>query len=149
MDGPSYISLDRVGPEWADGIHALYRDAWWAAERPREAVVRMLAGSPVTAGLVEAGSDRLVGFARALTDQVFVGVVLDVIVAADLRGRGLGFRLMTDLLARPELTGLDYLELTCRPELMAFYRRFGFTERVGGSTLMRRSANPQLVGGVA
>jgi ribosomal protein S18 acetylase RimI-like enzyme len=143
---PVYVTIDRVGPEHADGVHALYREAWWAVERSREAVAAMLGRTPVTTGLLETGSGRLVGFARALTDQTFVGLVLDVIVAADLRRRGLGHRLMSELLARPELTGLDYVELTCQPELIAFYRRLGFTEHVGRSTLMRRSANPRLAG---
>ncbi|HLK44096.1 MAG TPA: GNAT family N-acetyltransferase, partial [Thermoleophilia bacterium] len=111
---PAYVSIDRVGPEHADGVYALYAEAWWAVDRSRESVVRMLEHTPVTTGLVEAASGRLVGFARALTDRTLVALVLDVIVASDLRGRGLGGRLMTELLARPELSGLDYLELTCQ-----------------------------------
>ena len=31
-----------------------------------------------------------------------------------------------------------WFELVCQPDLMPFYRRWGFTERVGGSTLMRK-----------
>ena len=30
------------------------------------------------------------------------------------------------------------LELVCQPELRAFYRRWGFSENVGRSALMRR-----------
>jgi len=114
-----------------------------AARTPRN-VERMLDGSDVVVGLVDSASDRLVGFARAITDRTFLAVVLDVIVAPDARGTGLGAKLMDELLARPELTDVDSIELVCQPELIAFYRRWGFTDSVGLSLLMRRTSNPLL-----
>jgi predicted GNAT family N-acyltransferase len=103
----------------------------------------MLDGSDVVVGLVDSASDRLVGFARAITDRSFLAVVLDVIVAPDVRGTGLGARLMDELLARPELADVESIEVVCQPELIAFYRRWGFTDSVGRSLLMRRT-NPLL-----
>jgi GNAT superfamily N-acetyltransferase len=128
-------------------VLALFRSAWWTAARSSEAVERMIEGSDVVVGLVDSTSDRLVGFARAITDGVFLAVVLDVIVAPDERGVGHGARVMNELLARPELAGVDSIELVCHPELIEFYRRWGFTDRVGQSLLMRRSNNPLLVRG--
>jgi len=129
------------------GVLALFHHAWWTAARSSEAVDRMIEGSDIVVGLVEPPSDRLVGFARAITDGVFLAVVLDVIVAPDVRGAGYGARLMDELLARPELASVDSIELVCQPELIEFYRRWGFTDRVGESLLMRRSNNPLLVRG--
>ncbi|MEV0808960.1 hypothetical protein [Micromonospora sp. NPDC050200] len=37
-------------------------------------------------------------------------------------------------------------ELVCQPDLMPFYWRWGFTEQVGHSGLMRRTADPRLTG---
>jgi ribosomal protein S18 acetylase RimI-like enzyme len=128
-------------------VLALFQSAWWTAVRSSEAVDRMIEGSDVIVGLVDSTSDRLVGFARALTDGVFLAVVLDVVVAPDVRGVGHGARVMDELLARPELAGVDSIELVCQPELIEFYRRWGFTDRVGQSLLMRRSNNPLLVRG--
>ena len=128
-------------------VVALFRSAWWTAARSPEAVDRMIDGSKVVVGLVDSTSNRLVGFARAITDGVFLAVVLDVIVAPDARGMGHGARLMDELMARPELEGVDSIELVCQPELIEFYRRWGFTDRVGRSLLMRRSNNPLLVPG--
>ena len=59
----------------------------------------MLDGSDVVVGLLERTSDQLVGFARAITDRTFLAIVLDVIVAPEFRGAGLGARLMDELLA--------------------------------------------------
>jgi ribosomal protein S18 acetylase RimI-like enzyme len=128
-------------------ILALFQSAWWTSTRSSEAVDRMIEGSDLAVGLVDSTSDRLVGFARAITDGVFLAVVLDVIVAPDTRGAGHGARLMDELLARPELAGVESIELVCQPELIGFYSRWGFTDRVGRSLLMRRSNNPLLVRG--
>jgi GNAT superfamily N-acetyltransferase len=130
-----------------DELVALFQNAWWTAARTPESVERMLQGSDVVVGLLDRASDHLVGFARAITDRTFLAVVLDVIVAPAFRGTGLGARLMDELLGRPELVDVDSIELVCQPELTAFYRRWGFTDSVGHSLLMRRTRNPFLVGG--
>lgn len=138
--------VDRFDDVRRDELVVLFRSAWWTATRTPEAVERMLHGSDVVIGLVDKPSDHLVGFARAITDGTFLAVVLDVIVAPDLRGTGLGARLMDELLARPELAEVDSIEVVCQPELIAFYRRWGFTDSVGRSRLMRRTSNPLLGG---
>jgi ribosomal protein S18 acetylase RimI-like enzyme len=146
MNTDGITVIDRLDGARRDELVSLFQSAWWTAERTPEAVERMLQSSDVIVGLVEGASDRLVGFARAITDRVFLAVVLDVIVAPAFRGAGLGARLMDELLARPELADVDSVELVCQPELIAFYRRWGFTDSVGSSLLMRRSSNPLLVG---
>lgn len=126
-------------------LQELYRATWWAATRSDEDVRALLAGSSLVVGLVNRPDDRLLGFARVLTDGRIVALVLDVIVHPDVRGTRLGERLMREVLSLPELEGIDSIELVCQPDLVAFYERFGFTENVGASRLMRRSANPNLV----
>jgi ribosomal protein S18 acetylase RimI-like enzyme len=122
----------------------LFQNAWWTKSRGPQAVERMVAGSDLVIGLVDPTSDRLVGFARAITDHVFLAVVLDVIVDPEYRGTGLGAQLMDELLASPELAEVDSIELVCQPELVDFYRRWDFTDEVGSSLLMRRTVNPLL-----
>ncbi|HEX6700188.1 MAG TPA: GNAT family N-acetyltransferase, partial [Gaiellaceae bacterium] len=104
MDEPTnVIVLDRVERSRREQLVALFRSAWWTKTRDADAVERMLEGSDLTVGLVDPASDRLIGFARAITDHTFLAVVLDVIVDPDYRGTGLGARLMNELLAQPEL----------------------------------------------
>lgn len=148
MSDDAIIVIDTVDGIKRDELVALFQSAWWTSERTLEDVERMLRGSDAVVGLVDRSSDRLVGFARAITDHTFLAVVLDVIVAPDLRGTGLGARLMDELLARPGLADVDSIELVCQPELVAFYRRWGFSASVGRSLLMRRTSNP-LLGGSA
>src|SRR4051812_30621957 len=139
-----FTVIDRVDAALRDDLVSLFQSAWWTAARTPEAIERMLDGSEVVVGLIDSASGRLIGFARAITDRTFLAVVLDRIVALDFRGSGLGARLMDELLSRPALADVDSIELVCQPELTAFYRRWGFTDAVGRSTLMRRTSNPLL-----
>jgi GNAT superfamily N-acetyltransferase len=97
----------------------------------------MLAGTDLVLALIDRATDRLVGFARALTDWRYRAYVYDVIVAAEWRDRGLGRVLVDAVLAR--LEGVESIELSCQPEMIPFYRRWGFRDDLGGSLLMRRS----------
>lgn len=133
-----------VEPERVPQLMDLYAGEWWTADRASADVVRMLEASDLVVALVDRSGDRLVGFARALTDDAYVALILDVIVAAPWRRRGLGAVLMRALVSHPRLAGVTSLELTCQPGLAAFYRRFGFTDQVGGSRLMRRTTDPRL-----
>ncbi|HEX5117030.1 MAG TPA: GNAT family N-acetyltransferase [Pseudonocardiaceae bacterium] len=104
----------------------------------------MLAASDLTLAVVDRESGRLVGFARVLADDVYLAVVLDVIVAPAWRAAGLGAMLMDAVVGHPRLAGVRSIELVCQPELIPFYRRWGFTDQVGPSRLMRGTADPLL-----
>jgi len=138
------VTVDRIEPARRGELLTLLATAWWAAHRSAASLDRMLDHSDAVVGLVDTSSDRLVGFARAITDRTFLAVVMDVVVDPTYRGQGLGERLVDDLLARPELSGVDSVELVCQPELVPFYRRLGFTDDVGRSLLMRRTENTLL-----
>ena len=60
--------------------------------------------------------DRLVGFARVLTDHVFVGLALDLVVEPEACGLDLGALLMDAIVTHPMLAGAKSLELVCQPE---------------------------------
>jgi GNAT superfamily N-acetyltransferase len=138
--------IREFGPARREELVGLFQSGWWTATRDRAAVDRLIDGSDVVLGLTDLVSERLIGFARSITDGVFLAVVLDVIVDPAYRATGLGARLMDELLAAEPLKRVESIELVCQPELIAFYERWGFTNRVGRSVLMRRTENPLLVG---
>ena len=119
-------------------LHALYLREWWTADRSLEETRRCVEGSQIRIGLIDDAGD-LVGFVRVVTDYTIKALVFDVLVAEAERGKGLGDRLMQLVLAHPDLAGVRHFELYCRPELEAFYERFGFRLEVGGVRLMRQS----------
>ncbi|MEJ3746266.1 N-acetyltransferase [Actinomycetes bacterium KLBMP 9797] len=78
-------------------LMALFAQAWWAKSRTHDDVRQMLANSDIVAGLARPADGRLLAFARVLTDFTYLALILDVVVAADARGHGLG--------AQPDLMG--------------------------------------------
>jgi GNAT superfamily N-acetyltransferase len=123
----------------------LFASAWWTAGRTIGDVTRMLAASDLVFALNYRPAGRLVGFARVITDGVYLAVVLDVIVAPGSRGSGLGAMLLEAIVGHPRLAAVRSVELVCQPNLVPFYRRWGFTEQVGRSRLMRRTTDPLLI----
>ena len=130
--------LETLSEELAGQLHALYQNEWWSAGRTREETTRVLEGSDLTLALVEEG--RLLGFARVLTDGVFKALIFDVIVAPEKRGSDLGRRLIDEIINHPTLGGVKHFELYCRPGMVPFYEKWGFTGDLGEIRLMRREA---------
>lgn len=138
MESARFGVRHELSHEHVDHLVALYQGSWWAAERERSEVDLMLASTDVVFALIEKSSDRLVGFARALTDDVYFAMVFDVMVASDYQGRGLGRLLLDAVVVHPRLAQVQSLELVCQPDLVPFYRQWGFDRAVGSSTLLRR-----------
>lgn len=136
----TYRTIDTLEDRHLPELMRLYADAWWSRERTVEQVRDLLRWSDLVVGLCAPPDDRLVAFARVLTDRTFRAMMYDVIVDANMRGRGLGHRLMQAVVSHPMLQGVEYVELYCRPELAPFYRSLGFTSPGSGVILMRRSA---------
>jgi GNAT superfamily N-acetyltransferase len=99
----------------------------------------MLEQTDIVVAFCERESCRLVAFARVLTDGVYKALILDVIVADSHRNHGLGRALMDALLEHTTLKTVRHLELYCLPELIPFYRRWGFTDELGELRFLRRT----------
>jgi GNAT superfamily N-acetyltransferase len=135
---------DAVEPGRIGQLLELYAATWWAPDRSGPDVAKMLAATDLVFALIDRSDDRLVGFARVLTDDTYLAVVLDVVVASEYRERGLGRMLLNAIVAHPRLSAVQSLELVCQPELIPFYRRWGFSDEVGPSRLLRRTARVPL-----
>jgi GNAT superfamily N-acetyltransferase len=146
---PAFEVRNQLSPPQVDDLLRLYRNEWWSSARTRADVERMLPASDLLFAMVERDSDSLVAFARVLTDRVYLAVVLDVIVAPEYRDRGFGRLLVEHVCSESALRDVASIELVCRPELMPFYRKWGFSEQVGRSRLMRRTSDPVLGDGAA
>ena len=136
----TYRVIDALNEHHIPQVMDLYRAEWWTRTRTVEQVRDILKWSDLVIGLCSQPGERLVAFARVLTDRTFKALIFDVIVAADHRGRGVGHRLVDAVLASPLLTQVEHVELYCRPELVTFYEEFGFRPPDSSVLLMRRSA---------
>jgi predicted GNAT family N-acyltransferase len=116
----------------------LYQREWWTKGRQLVDVQRMVKHSDVIVGFCEPDTERLIAFARVLTDFVYKALILDVIVHEEYRGTGLGRTLMNTILQHPSLKDVKHVELYCRPEMRSFYQKWGFTDELGELYFMRR-----------
>jgi GNAT superfamily N-acetyltransferase len=108
-----------------EAIHSFLARSYWAAGIPRDVVERAIDNSLCFAAFE---GDRQVGFARVVSDRATYAYVSDVFVIESHRGRGVGKRLMSEIMSHPDLQGLRRWTLFTR-DAHDLYRRYGF----GGS----------------
>lgn len=138
----SYQIIHRLTPTQIDDLLTLYRREWWTQERTREEIDIMLKHTDLIFCLIDE-EERLVGFARVLTDRVFKAEIYDVIVAPEHRGRGLGRRLMEEILGHPGLRRVRQFNLQCLEEMRPFYEILGFADLSGELVYMRSVRSTQ------
>ncbi|MFT7617791.1 MAG: N-acetylglutamate synthase-like GNAT family acetyltransferase [Planctomycetota bacterium] len=118
-------------------LHALFSNEWWTKERSLTDVRKAVETTPFLFAMVEAESDRLIAFARVLSDEVFKALIMDVVVHPDFRDQGLGQALMNDIASHPALKSVHHFELYCLEEMAPYYERWGFTTQLGAVRFMR------------
>jgi len=124
--------IDQLSDKQVEELHALYQREWWTKDRRIEDVRRMLAGTDILIALEDPESGELVAFARVLTDGVYRAHLFDVIVKESHRGQGLGRAIVDAVVAHPVLSSVEKIILSCKPELVPFYERWGFSTELGG-----------------
>lgn len=123
------------GPRQAE-LYEFYKQEWWTEGRSFADVVHMLDHSDITLGCCSS-DDRLVGFARVLTDFTFKAMIFDVIVHGDFRGRGVGQAIIDRIRGHETLTRVKSFELYCPDRLVPFHEKLGFAK--SSSSLLRFS----------
>ena len=108
------------------------RTTYWAGDRPREVIESGMANS-LCFGVYEWPSRTQVGFARVVTDGATFSWLCDVFVAEAHRGRGLGKRLVREVLAHPSVAPTRVYLGT--KDAHGLYEQFGFVRW----ELMRRT----------
>ena len=127
-----------------DAVHGyIGGESYWGRGRPREKVVRTVAGSARVVGLYHRGAQ--VGFARAVSDGVTIAYLADVYVLPAHRGRGLGLALVRETIEGGGDAGLQGLHwMLHTADAQGLYAKLGFSEGVQSYPLMekRRDARP-------
>ena len=110
-----------------DAVLALLHDTHWGSAM-RGATLAVAVRGSICFGVYD--GDRLVGFARAVSDLATYAYLTDVVIAPELRGEGLGEWLMRCVIAHPDLQGLRRIALLTR-DAARFYERLGFARGSG------------------
>ena len=113
----------------------LHHQAYWALGVPRDVVERCIDNS-ICFGVYREAEQA--GFARVVTDRAAIAYLADVFVLPEHRGKGLGKRLIEEVLAHPDLQGLRRFFLGTE-DAHSLYRRFGFRSLANPGRMMEIS----------
>ena len=104
----------------------LLKKAYWAKDRDIEIMRKAILNS-LNYAIFEKDSNRLVGFARVVTDYSTIYYLCDVFIAEEFRGMGLGTALVDWITCNEEkLRGINGLLKT--RDARALYEQYGFEE---------------------
>ena len=117
------VSTDRDRLD-RDAIHRFLAASYWARGIPRDVVDRSIENS-VCFGLY--AEEKMIGFARAITDAATFGYLSDVFVLPSHRGRGLATWFMEVVMSHPDFRGIRRWMLATA-DAHGLYRKVGFTE---------------------
>jgi ribosomal protein S18 acetylase RimI-like enzyme len=109
----------------------LNKSAFWAVDRQIEDLKIAVDRSEPVVSIWD--NNKLVGFARAISDGVYRATIFDVVIDCDYQQLGLGRRLVETVLAHPCMQRVERIYLTTTHH-QGFYERLGFV--VNGSTTM-------------
>ena len=97
--------------------------AFWASKRNKSQLRKMIANSSVVISLWR--KNRLVGFGRATSDEIYRAVLWDVVVADEFQGIGLGRLVVEALLETPKIKNVERIYLMTT-NTSSFYKQMGF-----------------------
>jgi ribosomal protein S18 acetylase RimI-like enzyme len=109
----------------------LNKSAFWAVDRQIEDLKIAVDRSEPVVSVWD--NNKLVGFARAISDGIYRATIFDVVIDCDYQQLGLGRRLVETVLAHPCMQRVERIYLTTTHH-QGFYERLGFV--VNGSTTM-------------
>ncbi|MBQ3134749.1 MAG: GNAT family N-acetyltransferase [Oscillospiraceae bacterium] len=104
-------------------VMALLKQTYWANKRTPEQVQRSMDNSRCY-GIYLDGEQKLVGFARVISDFATTYYLCDVVIDRDHQHNGLGVALVSHIENRPEYQGLRGMLIT--RDAHTLYEKFGY-----------------------
>jgi ribosomal protein S18 acetylase RimI-like enzyme len=128
------IEIGEGRPLEPETLRNLYEHAPWARGRAVEDIEFMLKNTDFHFSAWD--RDKLVGFARVLTDRIYRATLWDVVVHPDYQKKGVGEALMSAILSHPVLGSVEKFWLNTRDKF-GFYEKFGFSRSQEGMVRAR------------
>ncbi len=135
MDRSYYVSTDKAKLNLEVIVDFLQHKSYWAKTRSRATIEKSIENS-LCFGLYNP-EKRQVGFARVITDFGVFAWLLDVFILEEFRGKGLGKKLMQEILAYPDLQEVKRWGLGTQ-DAHELYKKFGFTALSHPETMMEK-----------
>ena len=112
----------------------LDRNAFWAKSRTLNDLKKCLANSDVIVSLWI--GNEIVGFGRALTDEIYRGVLWDVVIDQNHQGKGFGTLIVRKILSSKKIKNTKKIYLMTTNKKI-FYSQFDFKEVSSQNLLIR------------
>ena len=126
VDGSENIDISEVA--------RLLRMTYWANKRSMGQIEKSMENSSCY-GVYLDEEDRLVGFARVISDFATTYYLCDVVIDTAFRHMGLGTALVSHIVSLPEYAGLRGVLIT--RDAHDLYRKFGF-EVLDGRVMVKQ-----------
>ena len=101
----------------------LTKNSSWGKTRNLKDIKKMLAGSSVVVSLWS--NEKLIGFGRATTDEIFRAVLWDIVVDKNYQNSGLGKKIVHKLLKNPLISKVQRIYIMTT-HCESFYDKLGF-----------------------
>ncbi|GIN72672.1 N-acetyltransferase [Bacillus sp. J14TS2] len=119
----NYLISDERNLIDLESVAQLLSSTYWASNRTKETIIKSIDNS-MTFGLYE--GDKQIGFARVISDKAVFSWILDVVIAENYRGNGIGQWLMECILSHPEIKHTKFALATL--DAHDFYKKFQFVD---------------------
>ena len=116
-----------------EDIARLLKMTYWADKRSPETIEKAVNHSSCY-GVYAGDPEKLVGFARVISDYATAYYLCDVIIDPEYQHQGFGTALVSHIVNAPEYAGLRGFLIT--RDAHALYRKFGF-EVVDGRVMVK------------
>ena len=114
-------------------VARLLKTTYWANHRSTEQIGKSMHNSSCY-GVFTDAEQKLIGFARVISDYATTYYLCDVVIDPEYRHRGLGKALVLHIVSLPEYAGLRGLLLT--RDAHGLYEKYGF-ETVNGRAMAK------------
>ena len=114
-------------------VRRLLKMTYWAEKRSLELIEKSMRNSSCY-GIVSKEEDKLIGFARVISDYATTYYLCDVIIDPEYRQQGLGKALVSHIVSLPEYASLRGFLITQTAH--GLYEKFGF-ETVNGRVMIK------------
>ncbi|MCF7824095.1 MAG: GNAT family N-acetyltransferase [Candidatus Marinimicrobia bacterium] len=115
----------------ADMVKYLLNDSYWAPDRDLSLIQKTLDHSICVSVFHE---NKLIGFARVVTDQAVFAWIADVVVRPDHRGKGLGKAIMSFIEEHPRIPAR--MQILRTKDAHGLYEQYGF--KLSGDFMIRQ-----------
>ena len=137
-----YEVINIKNNNYSKEIKDLFKDLYWAKNRSIDEINLMIENSYICIVIKNVNTKKVVGFARAISDGIFISTIVDVVVGNNFRGQGVGKLLIESLLNHELMKNINKQELYCKAENVKFYESLGF-EVIGDLNFMRLERKKQ------